>query len=90
MENILVAFAGSDPASGALALAADLAARDGATLHLVHVIPRPMVVIRGAEGIRPDRARGPSRHCGDVRTRTVHHRGWTSGGGRRDSSQTRG
>ena len=44
MKNILVALDGSEPASRALTLAADLAVRYGATLHLVHVIPRPMVV----------------------------------------------
>jgi nucleotide-binding universal stress UspA family protein len=47
MKNILVALDGSEPASRALALAADLAVRYGATLHLVHVIPRPMVVSEG-------------------------------------------
>ena len=44
MKNILVALDGSEPASRALALAADLAVRYGAALHLVHVTPRPMVV----------------------------------------------
>jgi nucleotide-binding universal stress UspA family protein len=44
MKNILVALDGSEPAGRALELAADLAARYGATLHLVHVIPRPTVV----------------------------------------------
>ncbi len=44
MKNILVALDGSEPASRALALAADLAVRYGATLHLVHVMPRPTVV----------------------------------------------
>jgi nucleotide-binding universal stress UspA family protein len=44
MKNILVALDGSEPATRALALAVDLAVRYGATLHLVHVIPRPLVV----------------------------------------------
>ena len=44
MKNILVALDGSEPASRALALAADLAVRYGATLHLVHVMPRPTMV----------------------------------------------
>jgi nucleotide-binding universal stress UspA family protein len=44
MKNILVALDGSEPATRALAVAADLAVRYGATLHLVHVILRPMVV----------------------------------------------
>ena len=47
MKNILVALDGSEPASRALALAVDLAVRYGATLHLVHVMPRPMVVSEG-------------------------------------------
>jgi nucleotide-binding universal stress UspA family protein len=44
MRNILVALDGSESAGRALALAGDLAVRYGATLHLVHVVPRPMVV----------------------------------------------
>ena len=44
MKNILVALDGSESASKALTLAIDLAVRYGATLHLVHVIPRPTVV----------------------------------------------
>ena len=47
MKNILVALDGSEPASRALAVAADLAVRYGATLHLVHVMLRPMVVSEG-------------------------------------------
>jgi len=47
MKNILVALDGSEPASRALALAADLTVRYGATLHLVHVTSRPMVVSEG-------------------------------------------
>jgi nucleotide-binding universal stress UspA family protein len=47
MKNILVALDGSEPASRALALAADLAVRYGSTLHLVHVMPRPMAVSEG-------------------------------------------
>ena len=47
MKNILVALDGSEPAGRALALAADLAVRYGSTLHLVHVMPRPMVVSEG-------------------------------------------
>lgn len=38
MRQILVAVDGSQPAARALALGADLAARYGATLHLVHVV----------------------------------------------------
>lgn len=44
MKNILVALDGSEPAGRALGLAADLTVRYGATLYLVHVTPRPMVV----------------------------------------------
>ena len=44
MKNILVALDGSESASKALTLAIDLAVRYGATLQLVHVIPRPTVV----------------------------------------------
>jgi nucleotide-binding universal stress UspA family protein len=44
MKNILVALDGSEPATRALAVAADLAVRYGAVLHLVHVMLRPMVV----------------------------------------------
>ena len=44
MKNVLVALDGSEPATRALAVAADLAVRYGATLHLVHVMLRPMVV----------------------------------------------
>ena len=57
MKNILVALDGSEPASRALTLAADLAVRYGSTLHLVHVMPRPVVVSEGlkefarAEGV---------------------------------------
>jgi nucleotide-binding universal stress UspA family protein len=47
MKNVLVALDGSESASRALAMAADLAVRYGATLHLVHVAPRPMVVSEG-------------------------------------------
>jgi nucleotide-binding universal stress UspA family protein len=47
MKNILVALDGSEPATRALALAADLAVRYGATLHLVHVMLRPLVVSEG-------------------------------------------
>jgi nucleotide-binding universal stress UspA family protein len=47
MKNILVALDGSEPATRALAMGADLALRYGATLHLVHVAPRPMVVSEG-------------------------------------------
>jgi nucleotide-binding universal stress UspA family protein len=47
MKNILVALDGSEPASRALAIAADLAVRYGATLHLVHVMLRPLVVSEG-------------------------------------------
>lgn len=43
MKSILVALDGSEPAGRALALAADLAGRYEATLHLVHVMPRPVV-----------------------------------------------
>ena len=39
-----MALDGSEPANRALAVAADLAVRYGATLHLVHVMLRPMVV----------------------------------------------
>ena len=48
MKNILVALDGSEPATRALALSADLALRYGATLHLVHVIPHPAV----SEGLK--------------------------------------
>ena len=44
MKNVLVALDGSEAATRALAVAADLAVRYGATLHLVHVMLRPMVV----------------------------------------------
>ena len=44
MKNILVALDGSGPANRALAVAVDLAVRYGSALHLVHVIPRPLVV----------------------------------------------
>jgi nucleotide-binding universal stress UspA family protein len=47
MKNILVALDGSEPATRALSMAADLAVRYGATLHLVHVMLRPMVVSEG-------------------------------------------
>jgi nucleotide-binding universal stress UspA family protein len=47
MENILVALDRSEPASRALAIAADLAVRYGATLHLVHVMVRPLMVSEG-------------------------------------------
>jgi nucleotide-binding universal stress UspA family protein len=47
MKNILVAADGSEPAMRALAMGADLAVRYGATLHLVHVALRPMVVSEG-------------------------------------------
>jgi nucleotide-binding universal stress UspA family protein len=48
MKDILVALDGSEPASRALATAADLAVRyGGVTLHLVHVIPEPMAVSEG-------------------------------------------
>jgi nucleotide-binding universal stress UspA family protein len=47
MKNILVALDGSEPAGRALAMAADLAARYGATLHLVHVMLRPTVASEG-------------------------------------------
>ena len=39
--QILAAIDGSEPAARAAALAADLAVRYGAALHLVHVIARP-------------------------------------------------
>jgi organic hydroperoxide reductase OsmC/OhrA/nucleotide-binding universal stress UspA family protein len=42
MKDILVALDGSESASRALALAADVALRYGATLHLVHVTLRPL------------------------------------------------
>ena len=42
MPRILVACDGSEPAGRALALAADLATKYGSTLHLVHVISRPV------------------------------------------------
>jgi nucleotide-binding universal stress UspA family protein len=44
MKNILIALDGSDHASRALAMGTDLAVRYGATLHLIHVMPRPVVV----------------------------------------------
>jgi nucleotide-binding universal stress UspA family protein len=50
MKNILVALDGSEPAGRALAAAADLALRfEGATLHLVHVLPGATPV---SEGLR--------------------------------------
>jgi nucleotide-binding universal stress UspA family protein len=43
VTQILAALDGSEPAAQAAALAADLAVRYGATLHLVHVVARPVV-----------------------------------------------
>ena len=40
IDRILVAVDGSEPASRAVALGADLAVKYGAALHLVHVIAR--------------------------------------------------
>jgi nucleotide-binding universal stress UspA family protein len=48
VTNILAALDGSPPAARAGALAADLAVKYGAALHLVHVIPRLAI----SEGIR--------------------------------------
>jgi nucleotide-binding universal stress UspA family protein len=47
MKTILVALDGSESATRALEVATDLAKRYGATLHLVHVAPRPLAVSEG-------------------------------------------
>ncbi len=48
IKNVLAAVDGSAPATRGLALAADIARRYGATLHVVHVVPE-MTVPEGFE-----------------------------------------